>query len=1009
MEKMFSRIKENKSFIIPWIVLGISILVFASGLTYAYFDFVIDSSEESSLKVVGTNFELTLSGTEINATNMYPIYDDYKDTQAEVFNFTLSNNSRKVPACYTLALYIDNISEGLKTEDFKWELVNNTTNYQVNGNFKEVSDGRIMLNTNQTIRARTSVSYTLKIWLSNSLTVNQSTTMGGNLSAKIVSTAVGNACLYEEMYMYAYTGTPQTFVAPLSGAYKVELWGAQGGGTSGGHGAYTSGIIELTKGEKIYVYVGESGSIDGIGGWNGGGSGRLLEEEGHKYGGGATDIRLMSGAWNNQLSLNSRIMVAAGGGGNITNDTARYEVGHAGGLEGYRFVDNNFSTYISEGGTQTSGGTVTNFNCTYALATNGIFGKGGIGGGSFHETSSYGSFGGGGGYYGGAGGSRLPSGMWSGGGGSSYISGHAGCIAIASGNNNIEDTRTIKDVCDEFSTSVECSIHYSDKYFTNTVMIDGTGHKWTTSKQGVEAMPSPSVGNYDLNIGNTGNGYARISMQPLTLTVNLDGGTQTVDYSSSNYMPMKEYYIEPPKKENYVFGGWIISGTGTTINNNTLTMGITNTTITARWTTNQSLIVDLDGGTTSQNFNIYYAPGEKITLLNPVRSGYSFSEWIVSGTEALIEENILTMGSEQTTVRASWTPNTYTVNYNCNGGTGTIESSTHTYGVFQNLNANTCTNSATQGLVHNFLGWSTLSSDNNPMYSDTQSVRNITSSGTITLYAVWSIQYIFTADGSFTVPITGKYKVELWGGKAGSYGGNGAYTSGTINLNEGENIYIKVGTGAGTSTGTFVKVGPCGSNTWVTSKSGGSTDMRIGEDSLYARIMIAAGGASGYRLISVNGSCISQPDTYVNGTSAGGILSSSETVNQTTGYSFGVGATSSTGNGGGGYWGGDTREGGTSYISGHTGCVSIAENNSTTARIGTGGGECLSGTTDNLCSLHYSGKKFTETLMIDGDGYTWTNVKAATANTNPMPNPIGGTYASGGNTTNGYALITLIP
>ena len=72
------------------------------------------------------------------------------------------------------------------------------------------------------------------------------------------------------------------------------------------------------------MYVGGAGANHpDAGPWNGGGdgfadrddAGNVVSEGNGRPGGGATDFRLMSGAWNSSTSLNSRIMVAAGGGG----------------------------------------------------------------------------------------------------------------------------------------------------------------------------------------------------------------------------------------------------------------------------------------------------------------------------------------------------------------------------------------------------------------------------------------------------------------------------------------------------------------------------------------------------------------------------------------------------------------------------------------------------------------------------------------------------------------------
>ena len=93
--------------------------------------------------------------------------------------------------------------------------------------------------------------------------------------------------------------------------------------------------------------------------------------------------------------------------------------------------------------------------------------------------------------------------------------------------------------------------------------------------------------------------------------------------------------------------------------------------------------------------------------------------------------------------------------------------------------------------------------------------------------------------------------------------------------------------------------------------------------------------------------------------------------------------------------------GGSSYISGHTGCVAITSNTNTTPKSG-----CKTGTTNNNCSIHYSGKIFNDTVMIDGSGYSWTNVKSTKK---PMPKPNGKTYELGqGNPNNGIAKIYFI-
>lgn len=242
--------------------------------------------------------------------------------------------------------------------------------------------------------------------------------------------------VYEKVHNYAYTGNYQIFTAPMDGTYKVQLWGASGGGISGyGKGGYVSGEIYLFEGQVFYVYVGQNNNVQNAESFNG-----SIGNSGGFPGGGATDIRLVSGNWKDINSLKSRIIIAAGGGaGNING-------AHAGGLIG-------LYPSIATGGTQTAPGSTQ--LSTYYPASFGI-GGGGCGGG--------------GGYYGG-GGSSCGNG---GAGGSAFISGHTGCNAITQ--TGIHTGQTV---------------HYSGYKFSNTVMYAGN-----------QSFVSPTGSNETGHIGN---------------------------------------------------------------------------------------------------------------------------------------------------------------------------------------------------------------------------------------------------------------------------------------------------------------------------------------------------------------------------------------------------------------------------------------------------------------------------------------------------------------------------
>lgn len=308
---------------------------------------------------------------------------------------------------------------------------------------------------------------------------------------KLINTRTRKIVVMPEQNNYEYTGNVDTFIAPVTGTYQISLWGAQGGSASGGKGAYTTGTISLTKGEKLYIHVGEHKEHRDVGAaYNGGGHAALeTSSEGnpdrYNSGGGATDIRLLAGKWDDFNGLKSRIMVAAGGGGAsyYMQDGRTYGGGHGGALiggAGLKIDPSDTNITPPTGATQTSGG------------------KGGIG---LHTSGTDGSFGkgadalkflnaGGGGYYGGGSSGVSVSSATSGSGGSSFISGYTGCDAIS-------NSSTVSHIIHTGNPN-----HYSGKLFVNGQMIAGN-----------QSMPT-HVGTGTMT-GNSGHGYAKIQLMSI--------------------------------------------------------------------------------------------------------------------------------------------------------------------------------------------------------------------------------------------------------------------------------------------------------------------------------------------------------------------------------------------------------------------------------------------------------------------------------------------------------------
>lgn len=220
-----------------------------------------------------------------------------------------------------------------------------------------------------------------------------------------------------------------------------------------------------------------------------------------------------------------------------------------------------------------------------------------------------------------------------------------------------------------------------------------------------------------------------------------------------------------------------------------------------------------------------------------------------------------------------------------------------------------------------------------------------------------TFDYISTGtnkEQSYRVAQSGTYKLEVWGAQGGSHdntnrGGYGGYSTGTINLNAGEVLYINVG-GAGTDAiygneggynggggrsdidSSDSYLGSGGGATHIARDSGllSTLEAKKGEYSETAgtyisnRIIIVAGGGGG--------SYYYDADYYGYGGDAGGYIGGasyayragetfeSTPATQTTGYAFGQGSSGGTyhSGGGGGFYGGlqasNNSGGGSGYI-----------------------------------------------------------------------------------------------
>lgn len=266
---------------------------------------------------------------------------------------------------------------------------------------------------------------------------------------------------------------------------------------------------------------------------------------------------------------------------------------------------------------------------------------------------------------------------------------------------------------------------------------------------------------YTLTVGN-------VDTNAYTITYNLDGGT--ISGQKTTYTVDDTFALPTPQKTGYTFLGYVGSN-GTTaqksVTVNKCTRG--NLTYTAQWQANNyyltfngngGLLNIMDGSITKNNdgtgtakvkydFNYYYSLGILAT-----RSGYVFKGFYdapsdgiqvfkvdgntrcLSVTSKYYNKDNIWKYAGDVTVYAQYSPITYTLKYDANGGSGTMSNQKCTYDVSQTLTVNTFKRDG-----YTFKGWNTKADGSGKAYSDKQSIKNITDKDgdVITLYAQWQI------------------------------------------------------------------------------------------------------------------------------------------------------------------------------------------------------------------------------------------------------------------------------
>ena len=634
---------------------------------------------------------------------------------------------------------------------------------------------------------------------------------------------------------FNYTGAVQSITLP-KGIYTLECWGAQGGNrsqdsasatvTGSGLGGYSIGTLTLTQLTTCYIYVGgqggmssSTGNVKVEGGFNGGGfaSHESTGEPGNG-GGGATDVRIA------QDSLYARIIVAGGGGGSgyvYTSSTAKNYPSGCLLNSSYYLTDaqtiagnNSFCSPTGSSETGHSGNgycRITVIECKntalyarinnsikkatafyFKLNNNKMYGVG-----SANYNGSVMNFN----YTGSVQTATLTPGAYK-----------LECWGAQGGNSNQSNGTYGNGGKGGYSTGI---LNVS----TNTtiyITVGGQGQNGilNTRTAGGFNGGGDGYGTNNSGVGGGGGGASDISlMSPV--------------FSHSSY------FINNIRDTNSLLSRIIVAGGGGSagydVRNNAANGGA-------------------GGGTTGQDGlsnRVYHGTGGKQTTFGTGGSSeepnrYSVQAKFGCGASASNSTDVAPGGG------GGW----YGGGLHCDsagGGSGYV----YTSATASNYPSGCLLNSAY------YLSNAQTIAGNQSFSSPTGGTETGHSgNGYVRITKLTDVIYLthanndimdfnYTGSTQSKTLKPGTYTLECWGGQGGTYsgyiGGYGGYSKGTITLTKTTTVYVSVG-GAGSSSSTAA--GFNGGGTGISSGrgGGGATDVRIGQNSLYSRVIVAGGG-----------------------------------------------------------------------------------------------------------------------------------------------------------------------
>lgn len=184
--------------------------------------------------------------------------------------------------------------------------------------------------------------------------------------------------------------------------------------------------------------------------------------------------------------------------------------------------------------------------------------------------------------------------------------------------------------------------------------------------------------------------------------------------------------------------------------------GADTATLYAVWKENTYTVqFDTNGGSAVDDQSAKYADSDLVKNADTAKEGYTLTGWQYKDADGNLVDydsskklsDIISEGSSSVRLYAKWTANSYSIMFDNNTGLGSMENQKMTYDTETKISKNVFTK-----VGYTFVGWNTKADGTGTSYSNEESVKNLSSGDSITLYAQW--KKVPEKDKAYTVPNT---------------------------------------------------------------------------------------------------------------------------------------------------------------------------------------------------------------------------------------------------------------